>query len=1054
MAAAMAPEPLSSAWLARLRQAPAAERPALVAAAPAPWQPALAALLAGPEPDDALVRAEGLPAPLLHAPWPARFCRLLHEGSYAPRLCALDPAALAQLSPAVVPVPALEALRAAVGREPLDDVLGRVRTGEYLRLCAREVEGAPLEEVGHDLSTLAAACLQVLLEQLQLDDQVVVFGMGKLGGDELNFLSDIDLVLVHDDAVGERRGGVADLHERLRKLVRHLEGQGRWRPLFRVDLRLRPFGSRGPLSTSVCATEAYYERHGRPWERQVWLRARPLAGRLDLGALVLRRLTPFVYRRAVGPEIFAEIADMMRRARREATRVGEAEGVDLKLDAGGIREIEFAVQALQLLHGGRNPGVRSPGTLPALDGLLAAGLVSDREHRELSRAYRWLRRVEHRLQLAEGQQTHRVPAAGPGRERLVRRLQHPLPAPALGGAPAQLATPEEFGRTPRAFDEALAEHRARARAIAQTIAGDEPPDDPRARDVAVVLDEGAPRGDRQAALQRLHVHDGSEAEALLEHLYTRPDGPFAALGAARRGAENLLRACLDSADPTAAIGRLVELAAARPAHYGLWRAFAEPSPAGLDMLRLTGELLGASEPLSRGLIGFSPGRPSGPPPSGPPQSPGGAAAARPTTRPDRTLGLLERAAAPTLPDPAALAADLRRLEPDPRGLDATLLHFKHEELVRVGLHDLGRRPDPLAVGRALSDVADLVLRMLLRDLAAEAGASVPVDLAVLALGKYGMQAMDYGSDLDLMFVFDPVRPHAIHEALPVATRAAQRLMSRLESRALGLRLYEVDMRLRPSGRQGLLVTSLAGFGQYHARRVAVWERLALLRLRPVAEVRVGEPGLAAPALGDRSAAGEGPPPAAGHHMAAALPGPLGAAVRHCVAHTLGWDRADAPDQPSPAEVIADTRRLKGRIDHELARETPKSGWYDAKTGAGGCLELELLVAALQLVHGPRHPQARGLGIVEALEGLRDAGCLPADEAAALASDYRFQRLLLNRLRMSPGRRGDDPDRFNEGSPRLDTLARRMGLQSRAALLDRFHRSRARVRAAFDRHLPA
>lgn len=1027
MAAAMALGPLPAGWLTRLRGAPAGERPALVAAAPAPWQPALAGLLDGPEPDDALVRAEGLPAALLQRPWPLRFSRLLHEGYYAARLAALDPASLAILDPAATPPPAIEALRAAVAREPLDDALGRVRTHEYLRLCAREVEGAPLEEVGHDLCSLASACLEVLLDALELRERVVVFGMGKLGGDELNFLSDIDLVFVHDDAVG-----VSDVHERLRRLVRHLEGQGRWRPLFRVDLRLRPFGSRGPLSTSISATEAYYERHGRPWERQVWLRARPLAGRLDLGALLLRRLTPFVYRRSVGPEIFAEIGDMMRRARREATRVGEAEGVDLKLDAGGIREIEFTVQALQLLHGGRNPGVRGPGTLPALDGLAAAGLVSDREHRELSRAYRWLRRVEHRLQLSEGQQTHRVPAAGSGRERLVRRLQHPAGA---------LAAAEQLGDTLEAFDEIMARHRARAQAIAQTIAGDEPQGDPRAQDVAVLLDEGAPRPARQAALQRLGVHDPSETEALLEHLQTRPDSPFATPGPARLGAENLLRACLDSADPAAAIGRLVELAASRPAHYGLWRAFAQPSPVGLDLLRLTGELLGASEPLSRGLIGFSPGRTSS-------ASPSGGSSVR--TPPDRTLGLLERAAEPTLPDAATLARDLRRQEPDPRGLDATLLHFKHEQLVRVGLHDLGRRPDPLAVGRALSDVADLVLRMLLRDLAAEAGPGVPLDLAVLALGKHGMQAMDYGSDLDLMFVFEPVRPEAAHEAMTSATRVAQRLMSRLESRSLGLRLYEVDMRLRPSGRQGLLVTSLAGFGQYHARRVAVWERLALLRLRPVAEVRVGEPGLASPVL-DPAAAPDSPP---GTRMAAALPGTLGAAVQATVAGSLGWDRPDAGDRPTPAEVTTETRRLKGRIEEELARESPKTGWYNAKTGRGGCLELELLVAALQLLHGPRHPQARALGIALALEGLALAGCLPAEEAEALCGEYRFQRLLLNRLRMSPGRRGDDPDRFSESSPRLDTLARRMGLPSRAALLERFHRSRDRVRAAFDRHLPA
>lgn len=1043
----MGSRPQPPPWLAPLRRAGTVdERARLALAAPAAWHEALLALVHGPEPDEALVRAEGLPATAWQAPWPARFSRLLHEGSYVARLAALDPPAIAELWPAPpsdlpssipssIPSPILATLRTAATAHPLPEALGRVRTREYLRLCAREVEGASLEEVGHDLSALVAACVQVLLEHHGLADVVVAFGMGKLGGDELNFLSDIDLVFVHDDAVREAetfddadaRSGppgtaVAQLHDRLRRLVRQLEGEGPWRPLFRVDLRLRPFGSRGPLSTSVSATEAYYERHGRPWERQVWLRARPLAGRLDLGALLLRRLTPFVYRRAVGPEIFGEIADMMRRARREATRVGHEDGsVDLKLDAGGIREIEFAVQALQLLHGGRNPSVREPGTLPALDRLLAAGLVSDREHRQLQEAYRWLRRVEHRLQLSEGQQTHRLPGPGPARDRVARRLSWPIDP----GDPRHAPLPV-----------VLAQHRRRAQAIAQTIAGDEPLDDPRAHDLAVVLDEGAPRPDRQAALERLGVHDPSETEALLEHLYTRADGPFTARGAARRGAENLLRACLDSADPEAAIHRLAELAASRPAHYGIWRVFADGSPSatGLDLLRLTGELLGASEPLSRGLIGLPPGRPAGP---ATPDRPTPTGSGRPSTPPDPTLHLLERAAQPTLPDADTLADELRRFAPDPRGLHATLLRFQHEQLVRVGLHDLGRRPDPLVVGRALSDVADLVLRTLLHDEATEAGPGPSFDLAVLALGKHGMQAMDYGSDLDLMFAFEPVAGTAAHEAQAAATRLAQRLMARLESRALGLRLYEVDMRLRPSGRQGLLVTSLTGFSRYHARRVAVWERLALLRLRPVAEARVG-----LPSADDQ-----------------ALPGPLGDAVLGVVAGTLGWTTDPSPTdpesgapRPSPDDVRHETRRLKGRIEEELARENRAKGWYNAKTGEGGCLELELLVSALQLVHGPAHPRARALGIVDALEGLAAAGVLPEPEASALCADYRFHRLLLNRLRMSPGRRGDDPDRFSESSPRLDTLARRMGLPSRTALLGRFHEARARVRAAFDRHL--
>ncbi|MCA9710614.1 MAG: hypothetical protein KDK70_32530, partial [Myxococcales bacterium] len=521
----MGPGPLPISWLERLRQAPpGAARTEVIQAAPEGWQGVLQALHDGPEPDEALVRAQGLPEALWQAPWPERLARLLHEGSYAARLVALSPSAPSVLARSSARRDPAAALREALAEHPIDDALGLVRTHEYLRLLAREVEQAPLEEVGGDLSALVSACLQGLLEALELADQVVVFGMGKLGGCELNFLSDIDLVFVHDDATGEDPAQVVRLHDRLRQLVRHLEGQGRWRPLFRVDLRLRPFGSRGPLSTSMTATEAYYERHGRPWERQVWLRARPLAGRLDLGQLLLRRLTPFVYRRSVGPEIFAEIADMMRRARRETSRIGTDEAIDLKLDAGGIREIEFTVQALQLLHGGRNPGVRSTGTLPALDRLLAAGLVSDREHRELSRAYRWLRRVEHRVQLADGQQTHRVPADPQARAQLGRRLRWPAAAP------------------PAALEDELERHRSRVRAIARTIAGDDDSDE-HVTDMAVVLDEGAPRRERCAALGRLGVHDPEETEAQLEHLLTRPSGPFAARGDARQGAENLLRAC-------------------------------------------------------------------------------------------------------------------------------------------------------------------------------------------------------------------------------------------------------------------------------------------------------------------------------------------------------------------------------------------------------------------------------------------------------------------------------------------------------------------------------
>ncbi|HLT40597.1 MAG TPA: hypothetical protein VK034_30175, partial [Enhygromyxa sp.] len=346
------------------------------------------------------------------------------------------------------------------------------------------------------------------------------------------------------------------------------------------------------------------------------------------------------------------------------------------------------------------------------------------------------------------------------------------------------------------------------------------------------------------------------------------------------------------------------------------------------------------------------------------------------------------------------------------------------------LYDLARRPDPLAVGRSLSDLADLVVRELLIDIAGSGSHRPDGDapsgppgftLAVLTLGKFGMQAMDYGSDLDLMFVFDPdpgVDPTA---ALEPAQRASRRLIARLEDRAHGLRLYAVDMRLRPSGRQGLLVSSLAGFRSYHGRPLEVWERLALIRLRAVAELHFGP--AASPDLGSGSA----------------MPGPLASTVVDEVVSASVWASTD------PQRIACDTRRLKQRIEQELARET-RDQW-DVKTGVGGCLELELLVAALQLQH-----DVRARDIPTALERLHERGVLSATERAKLDEAYRFERLLLNRLRMTRTSGWGENDRVAVNSPRLTALARRMGLADRDALVATLEHQRAVVRAAFDRHL--
>jgi glutamate-ammonia-ligase adenylyltransferase len=962
---------------------------------PYPQSPFERALFTGPEPRAALERAVQLPPSTLErADGP--LAALLHQGGYLPRLIGLCPSAQLDDAAGVAPERAARRaqLRARIGRLEQDadlaTAIARVRTEAYVRIGGREVAGAPLEEIGTELSALVEACTGAALASEGLEDEVVAFAMGKLAGDELNFLSDVDLVFAHHDPPPGESASTAHRRRtrrfaRLRTVLRLLEGSGQWKPLFRLDLRLRPFGSRGPLALSATATERYYEQHGRQWERQVWLRARPMAGDLALGEAIQRRLEPFVHPRAVRGDVLREIGAVMRRGRRDARGRALTGGFDLKLDRGGIREIEFFVQALQLLHGGHDPTVRSPSTLGAIDRLAAAGHLSDREHRTLGDAYRWLRRVEHRVQLAEGQQTHRVPREADALAALGRRLV------VTGHLASESNLSDEITRVTRSVC-----------AVTATLDADVPAGvhETRSRRAwahEVVLDPGAPPSTRRRALQELGLHDPAEASAVVEHLLRRRASPFAD-PSARRGAEALLLACLDAADPDGALVRLVAFCSLRPPHYAAWRWLGDPNHD--EVIRRVADLFGASEPLSRGLIGFPNAR---------------------GVADDGSLRLLAKATDPRLPPQSEIEALATERARDLTGppLDRALLRLLSDQLVVIGLHDLAHRPDSVDLGRALSDVADAVVRRVAQDAVAQAlhetatragprGAAAALSLGVFAVGKFGDRAMDYGSDLDLLFVFDSADPRG---AGPVATRAARAIRARLEGSTSADRLYSVDMRLRPSGQQGLLVTSRAGFASYHAREVPVWERIALCRLRPV--VVIGDPS-------------------------------LGPSVADIVS-------ASVFDRPTEPETIrTQVRHLRDRVHRELARET-RTQW-NAKTGRGGAFEVELLVGALQLLHPtPRVRAARGT--LQGIAALTAEGVLSSADERALAASYRFLRHLLNRLRMRHGSHSAmDPDRFDVNSPRLSILARRMGLADRDTLVQTFEQHRDCIHEAFDRLL--
>lgn len=979
------------------------------------WAARLQSLARGPEPRAAISRLLLLGDAIWVKPWPTALDPLFHQGSYPVRLLGI----LLRQAPA--PTALLENLAATPLRYPgqqelvqemqtalaqgqsLDDVLGFVRTREYLRIIRGEYEQARLENICRALSELAAACVQTALWHTDpsLTQSVVVFGMGKLAGHELNFLSDIDLIFFHrDDTIDEEDEGKAHrarnrLFSQLRRVLRALEGKPPYQPLFRVDLRLRPFGSRGPLSMSIRAAESYYERYGRDWERQAWLRARPIAGNLALGELLLSRLSPFVYRRSLSMAIFQEVQEVMQRAMSRARPFPgpDDEPFNLKLDRGGIREIEFFVQALQLLHGGKNPSLKTGATLRGLDRLASHGLISDREHELLGAAYRWYRKLEHRVQIDDGQQSHEWPPDAPQQALLLRRVLQV-------GWEQPLSTDEQA--------QALETYRRNVMSIGATIAKDPHAtplsyDDPQVlheRAMRQACDVGARPKVRAQALAQMGLRAPQDAAALIEHLCTRSGSAFSEPGPGRAGAVALLKACLESADPHSALTRLSAFSGRCPSHYAIWRIFADPN--NQEFVRQIADLFGVSEPLSQGLIS-SRGHGTG----------------------DGVIALLSDARASALPDRAQMVQ--RLLQRKPRGERWTqlepfiqaLLHFKHAELLRIGLFDLGHRPGPAPVGRSLSTLADLIVRSLLRNLvslnhgALTSRAPAPVTVAFFGLGKYGMQAMDYGSDLDLMMVYDSPSPDP--EVGAWASKLCTRLTSVLQGLHQGGRLYEVDTRLRPSGRSGLLVSSLAAFRRYHQQSLPVWERVAMLRARAVAELYVD--------------------PSLQNAQPSALPGALCSTI---LDEVLVESFGRGPTTLS--EIFDNLHPLMRRIQDELTREDELH--WDLKSGRGGCMEFEFLVSALQLSKGLFGPQTQDFfALAKSFE--------PAELPAGLTRAYQFQRQLLNRLRLSVGAgKSGEQDRLHLESPRLAALGRRMGMPDTQALVRALGEARAQIHASF------
>jgi glutamate-ammonia-ligase adenylyltransferase len=797
----------------------------------------------------------------------------------------------------------------------------------------------------------------------------VVLGMGKLGARELNYSSDIDLVLLYDPACPvytERTEPemLGSFTARLaRELVRLIETRDSDGYVFRTDLRLRPDPAATPPAVALPAAIDYYESMGQNWERAAMVKARPVAGDLALGAGFLDAIRPFVWRRGLDFAAVADIHAMKRRidtqtlARSRAPRTaidGNAgpdpagpnpagphpagpqpaaahpagphpaaivAGHNVKLGEGGIREIEFVAQTLQLVWGGRDPGLRVPATLGALRALAREGLLARRTATELGASYRFLRRVEHRLQMIADRQTHSLPDRPEDLARLAVFLGY-----------------EDAARFATALLRHLRRVRAHYRAVFEQV-----PDLPASAGVGGELDfrgHGAPA---PATLDRLRALGFANTDRIVAAVRGWQSGRLRALRSPR--AQELMAQVLPAVLAALARQPLPDAA------FGRFDAFLARLPAGVQLLSLfhrnpglldrVAAVLGAAPTLADFLAGH------------------------PAALDGLLTGDDDADPAPLL---RARLGDARLLE---EAIEITRRTVRAAEFA-IAVATMEGRIDADEAGSRRTALADAAMAALLDPViaafAARFGRVAGGAIAVVAMGKAGGREMMAGSDLDLMLIYDhPARSADSRAAdsrgersLPASqwfVRLAHAYVGALTAPGADGPLYPVDMRLRPSGNKGPVAVSLSAFRRYHEEAAWTWERMALTRARVVA----GPPGLRAR---------------------------IEAAIRAALAG------AGEPDR-----VRADAARMRARI----ARDLPPAGRWDVKLRPGGQIEVEFVAQVLQLTAARDRPALRDQTTRTALRHLETAGLLAAPDAALLVRADRVWRTVQGILRITLGR---------------------------------------------------
>jgi glutamate-ammonia-ligase adenylyltransferase len=793
-----------------------------------------------------------------------------------------------------------------------------------------------------------------------------VLAMGKYGAHELNYSSDIDLVVFYDAAKfpfakrGDPRGAAVDIVRGLVKLLSETTIDGY---VFRVDLRLRPDAGATQVAISTAAALDYYEAMGQNWERAAMIKARASAGDPETGAQFLAALRPFIWRRYLD---FAAIEDIQSIKRQIHAHVGHGEiavaGHNIKLGRGGIREIEFFAQTQQLILGGRHPGLRAAATQDALDALVAEGRVEPQVGDELKRDYRYLRELEHRLQMVEDQQTHSLPQSDAGVAHIACFMGYDSVEDFRAALTQVLENVQ--GHYARLFESGPELASAKGNLVFTGVE-----EDPGTLKTLGAMGFADP-AHVSAAIRgwhhgRIRAMRSQRARELLTRLVPA-----------------ILKALAGAADPDVAFAQFDRFLSSLSSGVQLFSLFlARP-----HFLNLLAKIVGATPRLAGYLA----------------------------RNPAVLDALLDQEFLTRLPTRAELDASFARLVSGSyeEMLDAARL-FAREAIFRVGVQIVEGTAAADQAGPALADIAECVIAGLLPKvedaLAASAGRIPGAGFAVVAMGRLGGREMTASSDLDLVFVYDvPAGVESSDGPRPLSptlyfARLAQRLIAALTTPTAAGALYDVDMRLRPTGNKGPVAVSLKSFADYHASESWTWEHMALTRARLVAG-----------------------------------PESLRARMEAEIRRRLTRAR-DA------TAIITDAREMRQR----MAETFPGRNVWDLKYAPGGLVDIEFIAQSFELVHAPAQPSVLDTNTIGALEKLRGAHFLAAADADILIAAARLQHALTQVLRIAL----DETPQIEDATPGLKALlTRAAGAGNFAQAQGELARLQSRTREIFNRLL--